>query len=463
MTIFKQQLIKRLLQIFFVFILMFVFFVTPQNDVVFGFLHNTGGVSPIIEPIFGPGIGEPIAPQNPPIGGNTFNIGDVCNSSSKISGILSGIGNIGGKIGSNIFGNQVPVTDQKTHELLKDIDKNAEESKYLLKVLCEKEYELDVELQHGWAELIGQFVAVTEQFITEGYYGNPAFLTNQTVYYQLVDIAVARTFLQDIVDSNIGNKTKKTIIKTVIKGLFNTKFPYTGSEIFAPDDLPQNLSDEFYESGGYIAFNNLLFDSETNEGGVINLAITDLNKRRSTQLGLEQEKLAWGRGFFSYEICDLAIYNDSDEDRRNCRIGTPGALIQDQVSFVFGSALRQMEINDEYNEWIAPNTLTVLSDILSYRTLDSTDTRIFSNDIFKNTTPKSPEDLSSSVDITSSFKGNDSSNLGNFIDNSDSLLPLEFDINIKDVFNFENVNSPDIGGLQKNVFGDFLIPEEFLQ
>ena len=118
-------------------------------------------------------------------------------------------------------------------------------------------------------------------------------------------------------------------------------------------------------------------------------ALEELNARIDKQIGYEQEKLAWGRGFFSYEICDLSVYvrNQGEEDwvadanvmnyedRRNCRIATPGSLIQDQTSFVFGSALRQMELNDEYEEWIAPNTLAVLSDILSFRGFNNAESR----------------------------------------------------------------------------------------
>ena len=95
----------------------------------------------------------------------------------------------------------------------------------------------------------------------------------------------------------------------------------------------------------------------------------EYDRRRELARQYEAEKLAWGRGFFSYEICDLEVYSDIYGDRRNCRIATPGALIQDEVSFVFGSALRQMENADEFEEWVAPNTLAVLNDTLNWNGL----------------------------------------------------------------------------------------------
>lgn len=312
-----------------------------------------------------------------------------------------------------------------------DVQRTAE----YLRLLCEKEYEEDHALQHAWASLIGDFVNETINFIRAGNNGNPAFLTNQTAYYQLVNIAVARVFMQDIVDSNIGSPTKREIIRGVARSLFDNKFPYTGTVLMADPTVPDQLSADGVSYVADVYWGELLDhiqDPDARNDAVQKQAISDLQKRLAQQLAQEQEKLAWGRGFFSYEVCDLEVYlqaNDplnqrddtvNPEDRRNCRIITPGSLIQDQTSFVFGSALRQMEINDEYEEWIAPNTLAVLSDVLSYRGFNSfSDSRTYSNPpvVRPGRDAASPVTVRSTVDITSPPAQQ----------NNDGPPPFEFD------------------------------------
>lgn len=291
--------------------------------------------------------------------------------------------------GNSNPGTSVPVNDSVTHELLGYLvdegniaQVNSSKIGQYLYLLCRKEYNEDKSLQHAWANLIGEFVKETVKFITRGYEGNPAFIDNQDAYYQLVNIATARVFMQDVVDSNIDAQVKRDIILNIAPNLYSDFFPYTG-KFLADNTVPDNLSRDGFNYNTnpywqqYIA---MAQTSNSSAGSLTTLAEAELAARQQKQLDQEQEKLNWGRGFFSYEVCDLAIYRRADgtinpEDRRNCRIVTPGALIQDQTSFVFGTALRQMEVADEYEEWIAPNTLAAISDILSYRGLNSSVSR----------------------------------------------------------------------------------------
>jgi len=291
------------------------------------------------------------------------------------SAVESGINDLGGIL-DEIGGELVEV-----QELLAANELAVRQAQIYLRLLCEKEYEEDHTLQHAWADLIGEFVNETLRFVHQGFNGNPAFITNQPAYYQLVNLSVTRVFLQDVVDSDMGTSTKRTIIENVTKDLFAYDFPYDQAStpkniILSADDIPEDLAEEFYINGGYKTMGEfILNESGSDEATTLMKALTALERRRANQLQYEQEKLNWGRGFFSYEVCDLRLFNDVEEDRRNCRISTPGSVIQDETSFVFGSALRQMEINDEYEEWIAPNTLAVLNDILSYRGLNNYETR----------------------------------------------------------------------------------------
>ena len=72
----------------------------------------------------------------------------------------------------------------------------------------------------------------------------------------------------------------------------------------------------------------------------------------------QQEILDWGRGFQSYEVCDTNGAQDPSNSanisvgRFNCRIATPGAVINQQLNDVIGSGSRQLELADEINEII---------------------------------------------------------------------------------------------------------------
>lgn len=405
-----------------------------------------------------PGVPEP--DPNPPVNKDA----DPCQTAA-------GLGSQADTSDSGVP-NSVPVNDSVTHELLRAIagenntlQMNSVRIGEYLRLLCEKEYNEDRELQHAWANLIGDFVKETVKFITRGYEGNPAFIDNQDAYYQLVNIATARVFMQDVADSkNIGVETRKNIIRSVALNLYSDFFPYKGQKVLADDAVPNYLAQNGfnYDTDQYWQqYNDLVTSQNSNSISLITQADAELAARQQKQLDQEQQKLDWGRGFFSYEVCDFQIYTRANgsinpEDRRNCRIVTPGSLIQDQTSFVFGTALRQMEVADEYEEWIAPDTLAALSDILSYRGLNSSAAR--NENLIGPGAQKSPSAVASppdvvrnQVDISGTYTGNNANQ------NPDGPLPFEFTAAIPDLVLTQGYGNP--GEL---VFGDVLDAQSFL-
>ena len=161
-----------------------------------------------------------------------------------------------------------------------------------------------------------------------------------------------------------------------MKDKIRNRFPYgigpatVGAEL-APDGLVEEMREAFSEE----RFNKLR-QQDFNVPEVAQFAQAELSRRTAEIRENEANKLNWGRGFFSYEICDYrgfgyireisggTIFQTIPGDRRNCRVVTPGSLIQDQVSFVLGSALRQMELADEVDEWVSANAALALRNIL---------------------------------------------------------------------------------------------------
>jgi len=265
---------------------------------------------------------------------------------------------------------------QRSLEFTELQDLDVQRTRAFLRLLCEKEYDFDHTLQHAWAEIIDRFVLETINWVQTVYNDNPIFVTNQSIYYKLVDKNVFSTLVQEIAISTIGPENKRVILKYLFTNRFVDVFPYPLSDIIgveelAPDELPDDLQ-RFYTEEEW----NRLTKAEGNVVGVMNIAQTELDRRIKEIRTNEANKLNWGRGFFSYEVCDLTAFvhlRDGEfstnlqkfpQDRRNCRIVTPGSLIQDQVSFVLGSALRQMELADEVDEWVSANAALVLRNIL---------------------------------------------------------------------------------------------------
>jgi len=258
----------------------------------------------------------------------------------------------------------------------------------LLKDLCVKEYYLDPALQHAWARVIANLVDETYRWVTTAYAGNPIFVTNQYVYYTLVDLGVYLTYRKEIEQSPIGLETKKELLKQLDRRQYEYLFPTTpfndpglpsNLQGWAPDNLSATIAEYTppNDPNGWGLWHTTFVRDEKNFAGTFQYSEKEFERRRERALAIEQEKLAWGRGFLSYELCDLAIWTDIREDRRNCRIVTPGSLIQDQVAFVFGSSLRQMELADEFEEWIAPNTIIVLNDSLNFNGILAREPRYF--------------------------------------------------------------------------------------
>ena len=112
---------------------------------------------------------------------------------------------------------EVPVFDDDTQrnlsimiELLSKMSQFSQSSELetrrssnYLRLLCEKEYNLDHTFRHKWARVIDGFVLETIDWVQTVYNNNPIFVTNQSVYYKLVDKGVFNTFLYEIAFSNL--------------------------------------------------------------------------------------------------------------------------------------------------------------------------------------------------------------------------------------------------------------------
>lgn len=284
------------------------------------------------------------------------------------------------------FGSHVPVKDFEAEGTLKSIlqaltaisnqvaeiedDTNFIEIdtqiiRFYLNELCIKEYEENHTLQHDWAATIGVFVEQTTNWIVSGYDGNPLFVSNPYLYYQRIDDEVIEIFLNDIKLSKLSEEIKDDVIRTVLLKRTDRFFPDLIETSVDTLDV-EKIIHNFTNGGGWEQWTKIFRGSDESVVGTMALALAELESRRFQARDIESEKLAWGRGFFAWEKCPLtgAPYTKDPEelitkDRRNCFIWTPAALIQEQTSLVMGSALRQMELADEYEEFISKQAFQI--------------------------------------------------------------------------------------------------------
>lgn len=260
----------------------------------------------------------------------------------------------------------VPVRDFRTEQDVADIEEDTaliqEDTsaiRYYLRQLCYKEFSLDHTIQQAWADTISQFVARVQRWINSAYGPDiPIYVTNPHVYYRNVDIGVLDTLITEIeglkaagaVDEKSADIAIISLKRTRTDLLFDDLVEdWTVYEEGEEDKRIFRSRDEFtlqaWIRGTLHPTNNPIYFTQ--------LARKELNLRRKVARSVEEQKLAWGRGFFPWEICGQDVFTGDPDDIRTCETLTPGSTIQDLTAIVLGTALRQMEEADEYEEWIS--------------------------------------------------------------------------------------------------------------
>jgi len=198
-------------------------------------------------------------------------------------------------------------------------------------------------------------------WIQSGFEGNPAFVEDLGGFLLGVDTRVFEDFIgSDAID----------LLCSPWK--FDIEFALTydfalGSRAEAQctlNDVVDNL-DQFidgdFSQGGWDGWFELT--QRNNPYDDFFETSAELNARIASERFKEQTYLDFGRGFFSFELCETIDGLSGLEE--NCSITTPGAVIEDQLELVLGSGLRQLELADEFNEVIAALFSQLVNSVLS--------------------------------------------------------------------------------------------------
>ena len=207
---------------------------------------------------------------------------------------------------------------------------------------------------------ISRIVDSTVTWINSGFDGNPAYVTDPGQYFTDVADGVAGEFIKG---SELGFLCSpfQANIKVSLLKQYSPEQPFQCTLDQVVGNI-ENFYDDFSQ-GGWDAWFSMTQDSSNNPYGAYLQAKIELDSRITDALHIKQDQLNWGRGLLSYEKCEGITIpaNNSDSGKEECldyttakpikkKIVTPGATIENQLSNVLGTGIRQLELADEFDE-----------------------------------------------------------------------------------------------------------------
>lgn len=210
--------------------------------------------------------------------------------------------------------------------------------------------------------LISSITQSIVNWINNGFNGSPAFVTDLEGFLLNVGDQVVGRYIEG---SELAFLCSPFSIDVKIALALDY---YSSTQSQAACTLTgaiQNVQDAFGDFSNRSAW-DAWFDLTINPNN--NALGSFLSSRQSLRVAVVNAQnqqlniLNWGNGFRSYEVCDSpatakgaqapVLSGSIGNTRVNCRIATPGIVINEQLSNTLGSGFRQLELADEINEII---------------------------------------------------------------------------------------------------------------
>lgn len=261
-------------------------------------------------------------------------------------------------------------------------------------------------------EIINYIADSTIAWVRGGFEGNPAFIDNPGQFFKDLANLEASSFLQGLaygaVGLNICEPFRAQLVLTIARSHLADQYAYggtggysqggfNGGQVVGPNGAPSRgyvgttADGKPITMSGYIGagtqgqygggYNNYggcsLDDIEGNFKGFINgnfakggwnswfkVTQVESNNPYSAYFNLEaqlsgainkkatvvQTELNWGRGFLSFKKCEEAV---EEKDKVNCKITTPGTLIEGQLEKTLGIAKDRLVLAERFDQVIA--------------------------------------------------------------------------------------------------------------
>lgn len=259
----------------------------------------------------------------------------VFNSSTDIQGIAGPI---------TAGGPEVPVNDaiQRYQQVLQ----------------TEKEFGLDTVAFTLANQALNTMASDVIDWINSGFDGNPAFISDLDGYLDNIGDQVFSDFIEGTSLEFLCSPFELPI-KLAISSRYGNSF--RNRVDCTIDDVVANIEDftENFGEGGWDAWYELTQNPQNNIFGVYLETEIELSKRIAERQGEERQKLNWGEGFLSKEVCE------GEGEDRDCKIVTPGSVIEEQLNNTISSGQDRLEVADELNEIVSALANQLISQTLS--------------------------------------------------------------------------------------------------
>jgi len=243
-----------------------------------------------------------------------------------------------------------------------------------------KEYVLD---QIPWIiskTIIRQITRSTVNWINSGFKGNPAYVTNPSQFLQDIGDSVAGQIIAGS-DLNFLCSPFALDIRLSLAYNYSSQFKDTISCTLSDvaDNIQGFMDGGFTVNGGWESWSQLTQNPANNPYGAYIASQNEIAIRTARGQSIKLAELNWGKGFLSWETCDatpvsntgstldntfnsdgsinpvsstgeLNLSDSGVTENTNCKIETPGSVIEGQLENVLGSGVRQLELADSFNE-----------------------------------------------------------------------------------------------------------------
>ncbi|MEX0652170.1 MAG: hypothetical protein WD509_01290 [Candidatus Paceibacterota bacterium] len=206
--------------------------------------------------------------------------------------------------------------------------------------------------------LISSMTRSIVNWINGGFDGNPAFITDLEGFLLDVGDQVVGTYIEGSELAFLCSPFQLDVRISLALDYYTNARDRVSCTLTG---VIENLNDSFDDlssKNSWDSWLELSVNPHNNPYGSFLASRQAMRQSIASAQNNQQSILNWGSGFRSYEVCDTAGVQDPNDSANisvgnfNCRIATPGVVINEQLSQTLGSGFRQLELADEINEII---------------------------------------------------------------------------------------------------------------
>jgi len=189
----------------------------------------------------------------------------------------------------------------------------------------------------------------TINWVNSGFDGNPVYSLNLDFLFNQLCASTLTELFDEVGASDIDPIAQRAIARS----LYATQPCSTHGKISGAtisDAVLGSFFTDLEDASGWHTWRQVTMNPHNNAYGQYLKTSAEFNSRLHSVINNKQEQLSWGQGFLSQEKCSMEVVEPGTPPRKVCHVVTPGKLIEDSLSDILGSDLKQLELADEVDE-----------------------------------------------------------------------------------------------------------------